>query len=253
MRAHVMLAGLFVVLAATCGEEAPPAVTEDKFCDEKARTECALVAERCGVEAAACEMERASACRSSMTASRAANRTYSTDGAGRCLRLAKEVLAKTVQTVAERREWEAACSRVYLGSVAEMGACKMDVECAQLDLVCDKGKCGKRKVVAAGASCAASGETCPAGQHCSAGTMCKPNGDEGAGCSRTAPCAEGLSCTGADTGMCIKRLATGADCTLDDACQSSYCDVDTRRCAAGVELAPRSPHCIDFGGGPFKP
>jgi hypothetical protein len=115
-------------------------------------------------------------------------------------------------------------------------------------------------VVSSLSGCANIGERCPAAEFCTNDTptqifMCLPRIAQGAPCSLSHPCAEGLRCRD----VCVPKLDTQGECAVDEDCQSGYCNryVTKRTCGLGLTFSPESPSCVAYmsvpdGGTPMR-
>jgi hypothetical protein len=247
----VCAVGHLVLLSAGCKEEEKP-LSEQQFCVEYARRECAMVTTWCAFPSAdACHKVRASACEVRTAAWKSATRPYRAENTRACLDKVSAVYASQPISADNLKSVESICARVYGGNVAANAACTSDVEC-QKDLICDKGFCGPRKVVAAGAGCSNLGEVCPAGQWCKPATgmsgfsFCQKRQDKGMTCSATDPCLETYRCSG----TCIDRLPLSAACTGHDDCSpaAAICDPYAKVCVPALGFAIGSISCQAFMG-----
>jgi hypothetical protein len=225
-------------------------MTEDQFCQEYAKRECAKVANYCSFAASSCEPSRLDNCKSMAAHSKTGARQFNADNADRCLKQVDTAYATLPIDATKLAALDAACGRVFSAGAKANEACTVDFDCDG-DLICDKAHCGSRKIVAAGAGCANVGEVCPTGQYCSNASglfNCTPKQAQGATCSDTQPCTEKLRCTG----TCAARLAIGMLCNSDDECESLYCNpyaaAGARKCGAGLSFSDGSPSCLAFMG-----
>lgn len=242
-----VVAALLVAAGAACGE--PEGVGEAQFCPEYARRECSRVAASCSMTATACEPVRANVCREVATRARRAGRRYSAARAQACLDQVLRTYEKFPVTAARLATLEQTCGRVHEGGGRAADPCAVDNDC-EGDLVCDKGRCGTARVVAAGAGCANIGESCPRGEHCSDARgvySCVKRQDRGMLCGPAQPCLERYRCVG----TCTERLAVGMPCLADDDCETRYCiphvlPETPRTCGVGLSFSHQSPSCIAF-------
>jgi hypothetical protein len=240
---------LFVIAWGGCS--LGKSMTEDQFCQEYAKRECGKVAGYCNFPASSCEPVRAAACQQMASASKTGNRKFNSDNADRCLDQVNKTYGGIPITPDKLEALDTACSRVFSGGAKANDACTIDFDCAG-DLICDKGRCGARRVVAAGGGCANIGETCPKGQYCSNATglyQCTAKLAAGATCSDSQPCVESLRCTG----TCTARSEMGATCASDDECTSGYCTAypapgTPRKCGNGLSFAEGSASCTAYMG-----
>jgi hypothetical protein len=241
----------FVLLATFTGCGLGKSMTEDQFCQEYAKRECAKVAAYCSFSATSCEPLRLTACHQMADASKSATRQYNADSAGKCLDQVNATYGTLPITADKLQALDRACSRVFSGGAKAAAACTIDFDCEK-DLICDKGHCGAAKVVGSGAGCANIGETCPKGQSCTntGGLfMCTAKQAMGAACSATQPCVEELRCTG----TCVARADNAAVCMDDDECKSGYCNAyvapgSPRKCGLGLSFSDGSPSCAFYMG-----
>jgi hypothetical protein len=240
---------LFVLALGACN--LGKSMTEDEFCKEYGKRECAKVAGYCEFTASSCEPLRVTACQQMAAASKTGSRKFNADNADRCL----DQVNKTYGTIPimppQLDALDRACSRVFSGAAKANEACTVDFDCDG-DLVCDKGRCGAAKVVASGGGCANVGETCPKGEYCTNSTglyQCTRKQAAGATCSDSQPCVETLRCTG----TCTARAEVGATCASDDECASGYCTPypapgTPRKCSSGLSFAAGSTSCQAYMG-----
>lgn len=238
-----------VILLAIAGCNSVSGMSEDEFCKEYAKRECAKVATFCSFMPSSCEPVRVTACKAMAAGSKTGARQFNPDNAQRCLDQVNTAYATLPIDAVRLSALDKACSRVFEGKAAAAEACTVDYDCTK-DLVCDKGRCGTPRVVAAGGMCANFGESCPAGEYCGNASgfyMCARRPALGAACSASQPCVEDLRCTG----TCAARLDIGATCASDDECKSSYCNVyvpagSPRKCGPGLTFSDGSPSCQAF-------
>ena len=242
-----------VALGAVCGACAIGAKdrTEAQFCDEYGKRECLKVAAYCSFTASACEPVRVAACRERAAASKTAARQYNAGNGDLCLDALDKAYATLPIDAARLAALDTTCQRVFQGSAHAGDDCSIDYDCDG-KLVCDRGRCGSSKVVAAGAGCANIGETCPVGQYCGVFRelpTCVARVAQAAACDANHPCLEALLCNG----TCAPRLEMGAPCTADQECLSGYCTryvaPSARKCSVGLTFSPDAPSCLAFLGG----
>lgn len=221
-------------------------MTEDEFCEEYARHECTGAGALCLAPVAGCLPVRALACRQRVAEVKTAARPYVAANAPRCLDRVREAYAKPPISAETLRGVNEVCARVFQGSVKPTQLCTVDYECEK-DLICDKGRCGARREVAASGGCANIGEVCPRTQYCKLSPdiyLCSPRPERGMACSATEPCLDTLRCVG----TCEERVPAGTACTGDGDCQTGYCDPYARICSPGLSFAYRSDSCRAFFG-----
>lgn len=227
---------------------------EEEFCTEYARTECATVGTWCASATPdACNSTRAAACQQRAAAWKSASRPFNPKNAQICIDKVKAVYATTPISAENLRALDDTCARVYQGVVARNAACTVSPDCAE-GMICDKGLCGPRVVVAVGGGCANVGEVCPTGQTCKASgalRLCQARAAAGMACSAEEPCLESLRC-GAG-GTCEARLPLSSACTSDGDCVlptggPGYCDPYVNLCTTGLAFAPTSKSCEAFTG-----
>ena len=160
--------------------------------------------------------------------------TYDSDAAGECLDFFRGVTCRLSSTI-DQEAFQAACGDVFVGQVAEGGACIDDEECV------DDGQCF---VAACGEACCV-GECVP-GEGPGGGTV-----EIGGDCSE-ADCVSGAYCQNdfmTGTAVCAAVVASGGACEDFDACaQGLWCagfDFET----PGTCSAPpdRGESCEGFG------
>jgi hypothetical protein len=242
MRASVICVLLVGIGGCGRGDEV---MTEQEFCQEYARRECAKVGVHCvSANPGACETMRTAACREFADRSRSNARMYNPANTGPCLRKVTDVYGMSLISAQELDE---VCSRVFQGMARANEACTVDYDCEK-DLICDKGRCGTRKVVAASAGCANIGEVCPMGQYCGLVMgvhSCVTRQDKGRPCSTSEPCKEAFRCAG----TCVDRLPIGMACTSHDECASGFCNPYVERiCAPGLSFGLGSHACKAYTG-----
>jgi len=124
--------------------------------------------------------------------------------------------------------------------------CTMDHDC-DVDLICDKGRCGTTKRVSPGAGCANVGEICPRGEYCTSAKgvpACGKRQGKGQPCASNDICLESLRC-GASA-LCEDRLAIGSGCTVNDDCATHYCSPYSAVCEMELNFARNSDSCRGF-------
>lgn len=234
-------------LAAGCGRG--DSMTEEEFCQEVARRECGKVATICGTPVESCGLVRAAVCRETAAQARAGGRVYNPAGADGCLDRISDVYQTLPIFPQALKDLDEVCARVFRGAAHASQPCMVDYDCDK-NLVCDKGRCGTPKTVAAGAGCANIGERCPSGQYCSNASavyVCTKRQDRGQTCAPALPCLERYRCAG----TCVERLPSGVACERDDDCETAYCNpYGAPRCVAGLTFSPDSPSCLAYMGAP---
>jgi uncharacterized membrane protein YgcG len=244
---------LAVALGVSCssnGGGAPASVAG--YCEQRARRECELVADRCVVDKMACQTARQGVCMSAATAAmQDPERPFNAGSVPACIGKIGEVYGKPTITAADRASVSQICGRVFSGTKKLDEPCTSSFSC-EPSLICDAGymTCAPQKTVAASAACGNPGETCPPGQHCvnMAGIRrCMARGMTGATCASAEECLEMLRCNG---GTCAERVGIGMSCPSGDAdCGSSgpYCDGVAAVCTTGFTPALNVPECGSFG------
>lgn len=142
------------------------------------------------------------------------------------------------------------CRGIFTGDLADGATCVDGVECASgscstCEGACCTGICVPKPGLPSGDTCTGLGlgfnEECAAGTVCARTDghySCKPPAAEGAACTWSAECAEGLACVTDLTalpGVCLTPLAAGQTCAprLWLECDTGlYCDSSTQRCTA---------------------
>jgi hypothetical protein len=248
--------GALLIAVAGCNSS-EPGDTEGSFCDQVAQRECEALAGACSREAADCQAIRVQKCAAVVQEAKDMGRTFRPDNVGPCLDQTRTTYSKALITAEDLRALAARCARVYEGTSEANGVCTSDPDCRS-PLVCDRLRCGPRRMVTEGANCANPGETCPSTQYCrkadafwvcttrlTSGAVCGIQGDQ-------IECADAFRCRG---GSCVDKLALDAACVADDDCRSGYCDKYppagmTRTCATGLNFARFSPSCEGYFGKP---
>jgi hypothetical protein len=252
-----------VVLASVAGglgcETSDSAVTEDRFCGEYVKRECAAVAPLCAASAAQCEAVRIADCQARVATLKTAAaeytvRAYRKDNVTACLDKVKDTYSRTLITGAALKELDDVCNRVFQGASKLLQACRVDVDC-EGSLVCDPTKllCGQKRTVPAGGQCANIGETCSAGEFCKltgATYLCARRAAKTAACTPTDLCLESLRCSG---GACVDKAVSGEACAAHDDCQTGYCSLFSHKCAAGLIFAEGADSCRLFLTGATAP
>lgn len=238
------------VLALGCLREGD-ALTESEFCAEYAVRQCARVAQTCGFPQDSCVPIRERACRDFADKQRTVARPYSAESVPACLKKVSEVYGKLPIPASALADVDDVCSRVYQGGTPANEPCTVDYDCSG-QLICDKGRCGPRRLVGSGAGCANIGEICPRTEHCSSAsgiTLCTRKQEKGATCGPMMPCMDELRCSG----VCVERLPFAARCVSHDECQSWYCDPHVKQCLNDLAFAPGSPSCLAYMGSATPP
>ena len=249
--ALILASGLPLVLACSIGDDDDDKkLTEEKFCQEYAKRECAVVAPLCTYAEASCQPSRTAECRARATAWKTGTsmRAFRPERAEGCLEKVKEIYGHRLITGSDLRELDQICAKVFQGTVKALGDCLVDADC-EGDLICDptKFRCGRKKAVASGDGCANFGEICPVGEFCksTAGShLCTRRQGPGATCDLAQPCLENLQCKG----TCVDKTATGLPCGNSDECQSGYCSPYSSLCGGGLSFAEGSASCKAFMG-----
>ena len=238
-----------LLMSTGCSRDEDKPLTEQQFCLEYARRECAMVTTWCAFPSAdACHAARASACQQRSAQLKSGTRPFRPENTRACLDKVSAVYASQPITADGLRSVETICARVFSGNVAARAACTIDYECEK-DLVCDKGFCGTRKMVAAGEGCSNVGEVCPASQTCKPAPMggfsfCQKRQEAGMACSASEPCLETLRCSG----TCIERLPLAAACSQHEDCAltAAICDPYAKICVPTLNFAINSDSCRAF-------
>jgi hypothetical protein len=239
---------LALVAFAGCGSDKPP-TTQTEYCATYAQEICAAVAPACLITESACTAGRLADC--SVQAQQNSRRDFIPSNADACLAKIGEVYGKLNQgavalTAAAIASIDDACANVYRGTQALNGPCEVDVDCLD-GFICDKGFCGRAKVVAQGQGCANIGEICPPGSYCSGAapvSLCVSKGRLGVSCD-SAPCMENLRC---ESGSCAVQLGVGVACSVDQDCATGFCEPYAKMCADDVRFANKSAACTAMGG-----
>jgi hypothetical protein len=241
-------------LAPACGvlDDKPKSVGD--FCLEYAKRECGPTAAICSRSAAECEPIRRAACMAFVAPLQdGAGRVFRSDNAEGCLEQLEETYKKSLITAADLASLRSKCDRVVEGAGVANASCGAHQDCRS-PLVCDKGRCGPERVVAAGANCANPGEVCQPTEYCKTAdglSVCAARGDKNAACSATLPCKPSFRCGAAAT--CADKAAANAPCTIDDECATGYCNPYApasvgNTCLPGLSFSPFSPSCEAYFG-----
>jgi hypothetical protein len=239
-------------LTSACGvlDDKPKSVGD--FCLEYAKRECGPTAAICSRNAADCEPIRRAACQAFVAPFQdGAGRVFRSDNAEDCLEQLGETYKKSLITATDLGALRSKCARVVEGSGAANSTCTADQDCRS-PLVCDKGRCGPLRVVAAGANCANPGEVCSSAEYCRAAdglSVCSARADKNAACSASLPCKPAFRCAG----TCLDKVAANAPCTIDDECTTGYCNPYAptsvgNTCLPGLSFSPFSPSCEAYFG-----
>lgn len=225
-----------------------PTMTEERFCQEYARIECGKVSAFCSFNPATCQPVRESVCRAQAATLKGGGHAFNPDNTDACLKKLDDAYKSLPISASMLKGVDDVCARVFAGTAKASDPCAADYDCAG-SLICDKGHCGTLRVVGSLSGCANIGERCPPAEFCTNDNpnmifMCLRRLDQGAPCSLSRPCAEGLRCR--DT--CIPKLDTQGQCAVDEDCQSGYCNryVNNRTCGLGLTFSPESPSCVAY-------
>jgi hypothetical protein len=239
-----------LVLLTSCGSEPDP-LSANAFFQKRPAAECAAVSSACLVTESACVVGRAAEYTAEYQAALRAARDFVPPQAESCLARVEDVYGKLDQgkvaiRAADYQAMTSVCANVYRGSSVANGPCQADVDCVGA-LICDKGYCATRKLVAAGAGCANPGESCPQGSYCRYANgvwLCSAKVGAQGDCT-VAPCIETLRCA---AGVCVARLGIGEACAADSDCSSGFCEPFAARCAEDIRFANGSAACRAMGG-----
>jgi hypothetical protein len=243
------LLSLAFVASVGCGNDKPP-TTQTEYCDTYAQEICAAVAPACLITMSACTAGRLADC--SAQAQQNSRRDFIPSNADACLAKIGEVYGKlnrgmVALTAVDITSINAACANVYRGTKALNGLCEVDVDCLD-GFICDKGFCGRSKIVAQGQGCANVGEICPPKSYCSGAapvSLCVSKGRLGVACNDLAPCLENLRC---ESEACTVQLGVGFACSVDQDCATEFCEPYAKLCADDVRFANKSAACTAMGG-----
>lgn len=238
-------------LGGGCSKSDDPGMTEEQFCQEYGKRECAAVIPLCAYTAASCESVRVKDCQARVGVWKTAtggNRPFRAGNAQACLDKVKEVYGTMPITGLAQRGLDETCARVFQGTAKSLEACAVDLDCDGSQ-ICDKKLCAEKKPVAAGAFCANPGEICVAGESCKAGgasavLQCSKRKAVGEACSTADPCLETLRCTG----TCAEKVALGVMCLQGEDCSSGYCSPFSQKCSGGLSFAEGSDSCRAYMG-----
>jgi hypothetical protein len=239
---------LGIVALAGCGSQSGP-LTQTEYCNQYAQAVCAGVSPACLLTVPSCTAGRLDQCTAEAQSN--ATRDFIPPNAEACLNKVNAVYGKLKQGAvalgaADIQAMNEVCGNVYRGTGLANGLCGIDADCLD-PLICDKGYCGTARTVAQGAGCANIGETCPQGFYCSGATgiwVCAGKVGLGGVCDASNPCLENLRCMG---GVCAVQLGIGASCTVDQDCDSGFCEPYAFKCAIDVRFANGSAACIAMG------
>jgi hypothetical protein len=239
---------LCLIALAGCSSQPGP-LTQTEYCNRYAQDVCAGVSPACLMTAASCTAGRLAAC--SKEAQDNVGRDFIPPNAESCLNKVSAAYGKLKQgavalTAADVQAMTEACGKVYRGTGTAIGPCTADADCLD-PMICDKSYCGTAKVVAQNAQCANIGELCPQGSYCSFATgvwVCTDKVGLGGACG-AAPCLETFRCIGT---ACAVQLGIGEVCTVDQDCDSGFCEPYAAKCALDVRFANGSAACIAMGG-----
>lgn len=241
-----LASGALLALAA-CGEDEPE-LTEQAFCAEYARRECAQLDLHC-TPATPCEPVRERACQETGTRARASARLFDPGAAGACLRKVTDVF-RVIPVKPDRfAALETVCGDVYRGAAVRNEACREDLDCER-GFICDKARCGLRRPVSPGAGCANVGEVCPRSEFCGSDghglRRCLDKRGVGMSCGADQPCLESLRCSAA--GICEEQREAGAPCGSHADCATGLCEPYTNVCSVYLRFAHQSPTCLAYMG-----
>lgn len=252
----VLMAVLGVAgVAAGCGGgEGGMAFTEDEYCNQRAAAECGALAPSCAfspVNEAACKVTRKKACATEAAALKSPPKRVFREARGKACVSASRNAFQSVVPAASWQTLRETCSRTFEGLAKANEVCTISLDC-ESGMICDKGVCGKSKVVLKDAGCANAGEVCSAGQFCTkAGEIykCVNRMAVDQACSEPGNlCSETLRCV---AGVCKERLAVSETCTADANCKLELvCDPFQGKCSPNVNLAQQ---CSVLGGGAASP
>lgn len=238
-----MVCALAFVAVNACDKGDDP-LTEEQFCLEYAKRECAEVGKECGFEPSVCEPIRATACRLFAASQKSAMRQYVPGNVDACLSQTSTAYKDLPITPMELQALEDVCSRVFQGTAPAAAPCEVDYDCDGT-MICDKGRCGTAKQVASGAGCSNLGERCPQGESCTKTNdfyMCTKRREKGMTCSATEPCLERYRCIG----TCVDKLPLSSGCFEHSDCVSDYCSPYGNVCGQYLNFAYDSASCRAF-------
>jgi len=248
---------ILAVAALTAGCEGKSSLSEEAFCQEYARIECTKVAAFCSFMPSVCEPVRVAVCRDFAARAKGVGHQYNPSKTEPCLKKLEEAYRTLPINAASLKAVDDICLRVFEGTTRAAEPCAADYDCTG-PLICDKGRCGTEKLVAAGGGCANIGERCPKDEYCSNANpaalyLCAKRPGAGAACSETQPCSENFRCRT----TCTARLDVGAECSGDDDCLSGYCNRyvlpgTTRTCGPGLTFSNQAPSCVAYMSPPTR-
>jgi hypothetical protein len=234
-------------------------MTEEQFCQQYARIECDKVSALCNFDPTVCQPIRNDACRANAASLKGTGHQFNPSNTGDCLNKLTDSFKTLPILPATLQQVDDSCARVFGGTAKATELCSADYDCAG-GLVCDKGHCGTLHTVSSGGGCANIGERCPSSEFCTNDTpnqlyLCVKRVEQGAPCSLTHPCADGLRCRD----VCVPKLKLQDACTVDEDCQSDYCTpyIPNPSCGVGLTFSPLSASCVVYmtvtdGGAPMR-
>ncbi|HRG99807.1 MAG TPA: hypothetical protein PLR99_26360 [Polyangiaceae bacterium] len=238
--------GLVVACGSSDAPAGPKYATEDAFCAARADAECA-VSDLCTVKKDACVTKRKDFCKASTVASAALGLTYNPSVAELCiLQVSTAYRAdKALIKADELAQLDAACLKVFAGSVEKNKACTATAQCTG-SLICDKGFCADAVIKGADTPCGNPGESCVPGYFCTGDGVktCVKLKALGELCVGTDTCDVGLLCNG----TCKKKLEIGDTCVSSRDCASNLCDDGLKKCTVGLTFATGAESCKKYGG-----
>ena len=248
MNRHFVI--LSMVALAGCSSQPGP-LTPTEFCNKEAREICAAVSPACLIPVTGCTPGLLAKCSADAQTQANSGLDFIPPNAEACLTKVNATYGKLNQgavalAASDFQAMNEVCNNVYRGTTLANGPCSSDAVCLN-GLICDKLHCGTALMVAQGAGCANTGETCPQGFYCgdSAGVLlCVTKAGPGGTCTDV-PCSENLRCSG---GVCATQLGIGEDCAVDQDCSSGFCEPYAAKCAQDVRFANGSAACIAMSG-----
>lgn len=247
-----------------CGDDEPDKYKDrDAFCADWALRACNIgIVEECADDKADCQAGQVAYCKSLVGTTK-----YNKAGAKKCAEAIGKALSDhelTPTEVALYRDLKGDCAEVVSGGGDRGNSCSQDTDCSTKDgLRCiikpgeTRGECHEPNEVNAGGLCDGAADVCPDG------TFCDPDAERcfeltplDETCSLRLPCDEDTMCVDETSGMlvegeaegvCVERLGTSDECTLDLECRSNICSPGGR-CVNEININADSTFdsCADF-------
>ncbi len=188
--------------------------------------------------------------------------TYNSGQAENCVNQVSSAYSDAQITSAEYQAIAEACDLVFSGAGVKGSSCAVNSDCNQSEgLSCvihpaasapdaGAGSCQVPVNVSAGNSCSAPGAQCAEGYYCGTAQLyCVVDGQAGATCSSSAPCAADFKCSVVNANQqCTAKLLDGTACTADSDCANGMCLTGTNGNVCGsIEIfALNEPFCLSL-------